>query len=159
MAKAKDPFEIKLDDGDLKGLLRSFGKMDDIAKNDMKKLASEIAGRNAQAILQAANSAPNPLQAQAVVSSIEVVASSKDPSIKMIRKNIATSSGARSGEIFVGSEFGSNKFKQFPQRSASTGRGNEGYYLYRTLKQRQPQVLAEWLQAFKIVRDAWIGRT
>jgi hypothetical protein len=158
MAKKKDPFALQLNDKDLKGLLRSFSKMDDIAKEDIKKVAANIASKNAQEILREANSAPNPRQAQAVVSTIEVVASSKDPSIKMIRKNVATSSGARSGEIFVGSEFGSNQFRQFPPRSPRTGRGNEGYYLYKTLKRRQPQVLAEWLDSFKLVRDAWIGR-
>ena len=159
MAKKKDPFSITLDDKDLKGLLRSFSKMDDIAKEDMKKIAADIATRNAQAIFQEASSAPNPRQAQAVVSSIEVVATSKDPSLKMIRKNVVTSSGARSGEIFVGSEFGSNNFKQFGPRTPRFGRGNEGYYLYKTLRRRQPQMLAEWLQGFKLVRDAWIGRT
>jgi hypothetical protein len=159
MAKPKkDAFALKIDDADLRGLLRSFSKMDDVAKNDMKQIAASIASKNAQAVIQAASSAPNPRQAQAVVSSIEVVATSKDPSLKMIRKNVVTSTGARSGEIFVGSEFGSNKFKQFPARSARFGRGNEGYYLYKTLRQRQPQMLAEWLDGFKLVRDAWIGR-
>jgi nucleoid DNA-binding protein len=78
MAKAKDPFALKINDADLRGLLRSFSKMDDIAKNDMKQIAAKIASKNAQAVAQAASSAPNPRQAQAVVSSIEVVASSKD---------------------------------------------------------------------------------
>lgn len=159
MAKPKkDAFALKIDDADLRGLLRSFSKMDDVAKNDMKQIAASIASKNAQAVLQAASSAPNSRQAQAVVSSIEVVATSKDPSLKMVRRNVVTSSGARSGEIFPGSEFGSTNFKQFPSRSPRFGRGNEGYYLYKTLRQRQPQMLAEWLNGFKLVRDAWIGR-
>jgi hypothetical protein len=132
--------------------------MDQIAKEDMKQIATDIARKNAQAIIQAANSAPNPKQAQAVVTSIEVVSSSKDPSLKMIRRNVVTSSGARSGELFPGSEFGSNNFKQFPKRSPSLAKGNEGYFLYKTLKERQPQMLADWLQGFKLVRDAWMGR-
>ena len=158
MAKAKDPFALKINDADLRGLLRSFSKMDDIAKNDMKQIAAKIASKNAQAVAQAASSAPNPRQAQAVVSSIEVVASSKDPSLKMIRKNVVTSSGGRSGELFPGSEFGSTNFKQFPRRSPKLTRGNEGYFLYKTLKERQPQMLAEWLEGFKLVRNAWMGR-
>jgi len=157
-AKGKDPFALKISDSDLRGLLRSFSKMDQIAKEDMKQIATDIARKNAQAIIQAANSAPNPKQAQAVVSSIEVVSSSKDPSLKMIRRNVVTSSGARSGELFPGSEFGSNNFKQFPKRSPSLAKGNEGYFLYKTLKERQPQMLADWLQGFKLVRDAWMGR-
>lgn len=160
MAKAKssDPFAIKLDDADLRGLLRSFSKMDEVAKSGMKEIAADIANKTAQAVRQAASSAPNPRQALAVISSLEVVATSKDPSLKIIRKNVVTASGARSGQIFVGSEFGSNKFKQFPKRSARFGKGNEGYYLYKTLRDKQPTILAQWLDGFKLVRDAWTGR-
>jgi len=158
MARKKDPFELKINDRDLKGLLRTFSKMDDIAKNDMKRIAADIATRNAQDVAKAAAAAPNPRQAQAVVSSIETVATAKDPSLKMYRRNIVTSSGARSGELFPGSEFGSNKFKQFPARSPRLNRGNEGYYLYKTLKERQPGILKEWLEGYKLIRDAWIGR-
>jgi hypothetical protein len=76
----------------------------------------------------------------------------------MIRKNVVTSSGAKAGEIFPGSEFGSTNFKQFPARSPRVGRGNQGYYLYKTIKDRQPQMLAEWLQGYKLIRDAWVKR-
>jgi hypothetical protein len=64
MAKAKDPFELKINDRDLRGLLASFSKMDNIAKEDMKKIAADIAKRNAQAIISAASAAPNPRQGQ-----------------------------------------------------------------------------------------------
>ena len=158
MAKKKDGLSLEIKDGDLKGLLRTFSKMDDIAKNDMKKIAADISKRNAELLLQRASSAPNSKQATAVASSIEVVSTSKDPALKMIRKNVVTSSGARSGEIFPGSEFGSTNFKQFPARSPKFGRGNEGYWLYKTLRERQPQILAEWLKGFELVRNAWMRR-
>jgi hypothetical protein len=158
MARKKDSLSLEIKDGELKGLLRTFSKMDDIAKNDMKKIAADISKRNAELLLQRASSAPNSKQATAVASSIEVVSTSKDPSLKMIRKNVVTSSGARSGEIFPGSEFGSTNFKQFPARSPKFGRGNEGYWLYKTLRERQPQILAEWLKGFELVRNAWMRR-
>jgi len=158
MAKKKDGLSLQINDRDLKGLLRTFGKMDDIAKDDMKKIAADISRRNAELIIQRANSAPT-RQATAVASSIEVVSTSKDPALKMIRKNVVTSSGAKSGEIFPGSEFGSTKFKQFPPRTARYGRGNAGYWLYVPLKERQPSILKEWLEGFKLIRDAWVKRT
>jgi len=157
--KPQDSLTLKIQDRDLKALLRTFSAMDDIAKNDMKKIAANIAAKNAAAVISAAKSAPNPRQATAVASSIEVVASAKDPSLKMIRKNVVTSSGARSGELFPGSEFGSNKLPQFPRRSPKSGRGNEGYWLFKTLKQRQPAILREWLEGFELVRNAWMKRT
>jgi hypothetical protein len=138
--------------------LRSFSKMDNIAKEDMKRVAADISKRNADLILSRASSAPNPRQAQAVATSIEVVSTSKDPSLKMVRKNIVTSSGARSGELFPGSEFGSTKYKQFPARTARYGRGNAGYWLYVPLKERQPSILREWLEAYRLIRDAWTRR-
>jgi hypothetical protein len=158
MAKKKDGLSLEIKDGDLKGLLRTFSKMDDIAKNDMKKIAADISKRNAELLLQRASSAPNSKQATAVASSIEVISTSKDPALKIIRKNVVTSSGARSGELFPGSEFGSTKFKQFPARSPKFGRGNEGYWLYKTLRERQPQILKEWLEGYKLIRDAWMRR-
>jgi hypothetical protein len=157
MARKKDGLSLQIKDGELKGLLRTFSKMDDIAKDDMKKIAADISKRNAELILQRASQAPTK-QATAVASSIEVVSTSKDPSLKMIRKNVVTSSGARSGEIFPGSEFGSTKFKQFPPRTARFGRGNAGYWLYKPLKERQPQILQEWLKGFELVRNAWMRR-
>jgi len=158
MAKKKDGLSLEINDGDLKGLLRSFSKMDNIAKEDMKRVAADISKRNADLILSRASSAPNPRQAQAVATSIEVVSTSKDPSLKMVRKNIVTSSGARSGELFPGSEFGSTKYKQFPPRTARYGRGNAGYWLYVPLKERQPSILKEWLEAYRLIRDAWTRR-
>ena len=157
MAKKKDGLSLEIKDADLKGLLRTFSKMDNIAKEDMKKIAADISRRNAELILQRANSAPT-RQATAVASSIEVVSTSKDPSLKMIRKDVVTSSGARSGELFPGSEFGSSKFKQFPPRTARYGRGNRGYWLYVPLKERQPSILREWLEGYKLIRDAWVKR-
>lgn len=160
MAKrAKDPLALKIDDRDLRRLLGTFSKMDDIAKNDMKRIATQIAQKNAQAVQAAANSAPNPRQATAVASALRSVESSKDPTIKLYRGQAVTSTGTKAGFIFPGSEFGSIKFKQFPARSARYGRGSEGYWLYRTLRKRQPDILKEWLDAFKLIRDAWIGRT
>jgi hypothetical protein len=157
MAKKKDGLSLEINDGDLKGLLRSFSKMDNIAKEDMKKIAADISRRNAELILQRANSAPT-RQAYAVATSIEVVSTSKDPALKMIRKDVVTSSGARSGELFPGSEFGSTKYKQFPPRTARYGRGNQGYWLYVPLKERQPSILKEWLEGYKLIRDAWMRR-
>ena len=45
-------------DKDYRGLLRAFNKMDDIAKNDMKKIASDLAERGANYAKGAANNAP-----------------------------------------------------------------------------------------------------
>jgi hypothetical protein len=37
------PFQIKIADKDILAILKTFSKMDDIAKTDMKKAANDIA--------------------------------------------------------------------------------------------------------------------
>lgn len=158
LAKSRDKLELRVDDKDLKRLFGTFSKMDEIAKEDIKRVATQIADKNAKAVVAAAQSAPNPRQASAVASAIQTVSSSKDPTIKLYRKNKVTSDGTEAGYLFPGSEFGSNNYKQFPNRSPRFGRGNEGYWLYKTLRARQPDILKEWLDAYKLIRDAWTGR-
>jgi hypothetical protein len=38
------------------------------------------------------------------------------------------------GDVFFGSEFGSNRLKQFPPRSAKMGSGNKGYWFWPTIE-------------------------
>jgi hypothetical protein len=46
-------------------------------------------------------------------------------------------------------EFGSNRFKQFPSRTPTKGRGNSGYFIYPTLRQIQPELIKQWETAFE----------
>ena len=168
----KDSLSLQVDDKDLRRLFATFNKMDDIAKNDIKRIATQIAERNAQEVRAAAESAPNSKQAVAVASAIESVSSSKDPTIKLYRNRRVTSDGLQAGYLFSGSEFGATQnrtrtrksgttylgYNQFPPRSPIRGRGSEGYWLYKTLRRRQPDILKEWLESYKLIRDAWIGR-
>jgi len=158
LAKSRDKLELRVDDRDLKRLFGSFSKMDEIAKEDIKRVASQIADKNAKAIVSAAQSAPNPRQATAVVSTLQTVSTSKEPTLKLYRKNKVTSGGTEAGYLFPGSNFGSNNYKQFPPRAPRVGRGNLGYWLYNTLSKRQPEMLKEWLDSYKLIRDAWTGR-
>ena len=71
-------------DKDYRSLLRTFGKMDDIAKNDMKQIAKDLAERGANYAKGAASSAPyNVKQAIAVAESIKISKSDKAPSFSI----------------------------------------------------------------------------
>ena len=75
MAKAIQLVKV---DKDYRGLLRAFGKMDDVAKTDMKKIASALAERGANYAKGAASRAPyNVRQAIAVADSIKISRSDK----------------------------------------------------------------------------------
>jgi hypothetical protein len=144
-------------DKDYRSLLKTFGKMDDIAKNDMKQIAKDLAERGANYAKGAASNAPyNVKQAIAVAESIKVSKSDKAPSFSIGGSRKVGSSAFSAGYVIMGNEFGSKQYKQFPRRSGKGGK--EGWWLYRAMSRFQPTIAREWLQGFEKVRDAWTGR-
>ena len=144
-------------DKDYRSLLKTFGKMDDIAKNDMKQIAKDLAERGANYAKGAANNAPyNAKQAIAVAESIKVSKSDKAPSFSIGGSRKVGSSAFSAGYVIMGNEFGSKQYKQFPRRSGKGGK--EGWWLYRAMSRFQPTIAQEWLQGFEKVKDAWTGR-
>jgi hypothetical protein len=154
--QGRQKLELKINDKDLNGLLRSFGKMDDIAKNDMKKIAEGLSRETVEAVREAASRSGNPRQNLAVLDSVSIKVSDKSPNFSVGGKDRVTSQGTPAGYMLTGAEFGSSKYNQFPQRSG--GGGREGYFIFPTLKRLQPSLTAKWLDGYKLVRDAWKGR-
>jgi hypothetical protein len=143
-------------DKDYRGLLKAFGKMDDVAKNDMKKIASALAERGANYAKGAASRAPyNVRQALAVADSIKISKSDKAPSFSIGGRTKVGSSAFSAGYVIMGNEFGSKDYKQFPRRSPSQGRGNRGWWLYPAMARFQPTIAQEWLKGYEKIRDAW----
>ena len=65
------------------------------------------------------------------------------------------SGGATTRDLWGGEEFGSNKFKQFPIWSGTYGRGSKGWFIYPTLREQQPHLIAEWQDAFSKILKEW----
>jgi hypothetical protein len=65
------------------------------------------------------------------------------------------SGGATTKTIWGGSEFGSNKYKQFPVWSGREGRGSKGWFIYPTLRRIQPEIVARWTESFTKVLKEW----
>lgn len=144
-------------DKDYRALLKTFSKMDDIAKNDMKEISRDLAERGANYAKGAANNAPyNRRQALAVVESIKISKSDKAPSFSIGGSKKVGSSAFSAGYVIMGNEFGSKNYKQFPRRSGRGGK--EGWWLYRAMSRFQPTIAREWLAGFEKIRDAWTGR-
>ena len=144
-------------DKDYRALLRTFNKMDDVAKNDMKTIAKDLAERGANYAKGAAANAPyNQRQALAVAESIKISKSDKAPSFSIGGSRKVGSSAFSAGYVIMGNEFGSKNFKQFPRRSGRGGK--EGWWLYRAMSRFQPIIAREWLAGFEKIRDAWTGR-
>lgn len=149
----RQKIELRVDDADLRALLKSFSKMDDIARNDMRKIAANITEKVVNEVKQEAsvNGAVN--VNRAVINSIKVNRNDKSPNFSIGGTQRVTSIGTKAGELIAGVEFGSNRYKQFPSH-----RGQQGYFIFPTLKRMQREIIKEWLDGYKIVRDAWVGR-
>jgi hypothetical protein len=168
MAKALSLVPV---DREYRGLLRTFSKMNDIAKNDMKQIAQALAARGAAYARGAAASTPyNPRQAIALATTIKISMSDKAPSFSIGGKNKIGSSPFSAGYAIMGNELGATQnaerkrksgtyigYKQFPKRSPRLGRGNKGWWLFPAMTRFQPIIAQEWLKGYERIRDAWKG--
>ena len=65
------------------------------------------------------------------------------------------SGGASTKDLWAGYEFGSNRYRQFPRRTPSRGRGNSGYFIYPALRKIQPELVKKWEEAFSRILKEW----
>ena len=161
-------FEIKIKDSDILAIRRTFSKMDEIAKDDMKRVANDIAVEAASAVGSALQSTP---QGQALARSIRVSKSKTTPYFTVGGSTPRLANGTPVGEIALGVEFGAyqNKprkrksgqytgYKQFQPRSPREGRGNAGYFIFPTLKALQPEITKKWVDQVDRIRREWRER-
>jgi hypothetical protein len=146
MAESKEV--VQYDKAELRAITGAFKAMDaealDQAKTQSGALASYLQGKVISAAGQL-NSAP---VASRIAEGSRVSKSSKIGEIGFGYAAQKFSGGATTQQLWGGSEFGSNKFKQFPIWSGSTGRGSTGYFIYPTLRAEQSYLIAEWEKAF-----------
>jgi hypothetical protein len=165
---ATRPFEIKIKDSDILAIRRTFSKMDDIAREDMKRVANDIAVEAASAVGSALQATP---QGQALARSIRVSKSKTTPYFTVGGSTSRLANGTPVGEIALGVEFGAyqNKprkrksgqytgYKQFQPRSPREGRGNAGYFIFPTLKALQPEITKKWVDQVDRIRREWRER-
>jgi hypothetical protein len=165
---AAKPFQIKIADKDILAILKTFSKMDEIAKDDMKRVANDIAIEAASAVGSALQSTP---QGQALARSIRVSKSKTTPYFTVGGSTPRLSNGTPVGEIALGVEFGAYQnrprkrksgqytgYKQFQPRSPREGRGNAGYFIFPTLKALQPEITKKWVDQVDRIRREWRER-
>jgi hypothetical protein len=149
---------VKVDDYELRKLLATFSRMDDIAKNDMKKIANNLTEQAAKFVTSYAYNAPNPAQANAIMKSLKTNKSDKAPNFTLGGNTKVTRSNAKAGNLLFGTEFGSKRYKQFPPRSRAKGRGNRGWFIFIALERFQPTIAKEWLLGYEKIATAWKSR-
>lgn len=150
--------KIQIKPSDLRALLNTFSKMGKAANKDLRDASYAIA-RDVASELKASAAGANSIggnsfQAQAVAQGI-VPRKDRLALIRIGGNRQVVSGGGSVSDLLWGAEFGSNRFRQFPQRSPREGRGNRGYFIFPTLKRLQPKIRKDWVKAVEKVADVW----
>jgi hypothetical protein len=146
---------IAYDKSDLRGVIRAFKAMDDEAISQAKFSSNSLASYLQGKIQSKASSLQSRKVATRIAQGSRVSKSSKVGEISFGFASQKFSGGATTQQLWAGSEFGSNKFKQFPVWSGRQGRGSRGWFIYPTLRAEQPYIVNEWEQSFDKILKEW----
>ena len=148
-----DNVEIAYDKADLRRITSAFKAMDSEATDAAKRESSALAEFAQGKIQQKATSRGK--AADRIASGSRVSKSSKIGELSFGFVSQKFSGGATTKDLWGGTEFGSNKYKQFPVWSGTEGRGSKGWFIYPTLREIQPDLIAKWENAFDRILKEW----
>jgi len=146
---------IAYDKTDLRQITSAFKGMSDEAVTQAKAASNGLATFLQSKIIGKAASLQSSNVASRIAAGSKVSKSSRIGEISFGYVSQKFSGGATTRDLWGGSEFGSNKFKQFPIWSGSQGRGSRGYFIYPTLREEQPNIIAQWEEAFSKIAKEW----
>jgi hypothetical protein len=146
---------IALDKSDLSKVFKALANMDKVATDESKRVSGALADYARGEIIQSADKLRSRAVATRVATGSTVKKSSKIGEVKFGYASQRFSGGADTKQLWGGSEFGSNTFKQFPVWSGREGRGSKGYFIYPTLRRIQPYIVAEWTKSFNKILGEW----
>jgi hypothetical protein len=145
---------ITYDKSDLRGIIKAFKAMDETAVAQAKGVSNGLATYLQSKIKSEAANRPNNAAGR-IADGSRVSKSSKIGEISFGFVSQKFSGGGTTQQLWGGYEFGSNKFKQFPVWSGKQGRGSRGYFIYPTLREEQPHIIAQWETAFSKILKEW----
>jgi len=129
--------------------------MDEQANEEAKRQSGALADFARAEVIQTAGSLQSNKVAGRIAQGSKVKKSSRIGEITYGFASQKFSGGATTKDIWGGSEFGSNKFKQFPVWSGRQGRGSRGWFIYPTLRRIQPEIVARWTESFDKILKEW----
>jgi hypothetical protein len=141
---------ISYDKAELRAITRSFKAMDDEAISQAKERSSALAEFVLSKTRAAArNTKSSPKMASRIADGAKVSKSSKIGEVSYGYASQKFSGGGTTQQVWGGSEFGSNTFRQFPVWSGrATGGGSRGWWIYPTLRALQPDLVKRWEEGF-----------
>jgi hypothetical protein len=160
----KQTISIKPDQAQLAGFYAAVKRLDKDANTKLKTDVMAISAWSAGRIKESASRNPYPDQAAKALATTRAVRD-RVPNIVIGGSRQKYSGGAVSGQVLFGSEFGANPTsvngafpnggRRFPFRTPKLGRGNEGYGIFPTLRQIQPEITRQWKYAVDKVLRQW----
>ena len=146
---------IAFDKSELRGVITAFKAMEEQGVKEAKDKSGALAEYAQKNISQAASSLNSSPVASRIADGSKISKSSKVGELSYGYVAQKFSGGATTRDLWGGSEYGSNKFKQFPVWSGSEGRGSRGWFIYPTLREIQPEIIAKWENAFDKILKEW----
>jgi len=143
-----------LDKTQLRAVMKAFKDMDEQAQIEAKNQTGQISDFARTKIIGSAKKSFNKADDR-IAEGSKVKKSSKIGEITFGYIGQKFSGGGDTKLLWGGFEFGSNKYKQFPIWSGREGRGSRGWFIYPTLREIQPEILARWTEAFGRVLKEW----
>lgn len=173
-ASNRQTVRIQADTRQLGALLHKFNQMSDEGKTELKQESVLISQWVAVAIKNVAGTHPYyPAQALLVADSVRATRD-RLPSVTIggskrapVTRSTASSPAPTVGQLLFGNEFGANRNTKgsagnfpnggykFPERSRPEGRGNAGYWIFPTLREKQGEITSQWIQAVDRVLKKW----
>ena len=146
---------VALDQTELRTVFKALKNMNEEANEEAKRQSGALADFARAEVIQTANSGNNTKVAGRIAQGSRVKKSSRIGEITYGFASQKFSGGATTKTIWGGTEFGSNKFRQFPVWSGREGRGSKGWFIYPTLRRIQPQIVAKWTESFDKILKEW----
>jgi hypothetical protein len=147
--------QIAFDKTELRGVFKALKNMDEKATDEAKRVSGALADYARSEVISTASGLSSRAVASRIAQGARVKKSSKIGEITYGFAAQKFSGGATTKDIWGGSEFGSNKYKQFPVWSGREGRGSKGWFIYPTLRKIQPKIVTEWTEAFSKILKEW----
>jgi len=146
---------IAFDKSELRAVFKALKNMDEQATEEAKRQSGALADYARGEVISTASGLSSSKVAGRIASGSKVKKSSRIGEITYGFASQKFSGGATTKDIWGGSEFGSNKYKQFPVWSGREGRGSKGWFIYPTLRKIQPYIVAEWTKSFDKILKEW----
>lgn len=156
---------FQYDKGELRKIASVIRKMGDEAKDQARGVSGELVEFAVKEIQSAARRTARPKQATRIADGIKISKTSVIGEFSIGFASQRFSGGAttqlREGRtptnaILAGVEFGSDNLKQFLRRTPRFGvKGNEGYFIWPTMRRIQPDIIKKWESAFGDVVKEW----